>query len=1264
MSKSASRTFIRVLCAWALLSFCVTPPAVAGADHGPYPTMTTKQGSVGRKAFASLGRNQAAVAAWYGWTLPVLEQEFALSDVKYPSRLLLDSEGRLYWEETGSNARAPLLPPAQTQPFPSSETFRLHSKPGAPRTIVLNFAGATVTNTKWNTRGRPLVFAPFSLDANGRDWSAAEHARIQLIWQSVAEDFAAFDVDITTEIAGEAALARSGADDQEYGTAVIISSVTRGGCSCRASRVYQSSFADLDERRKPILIDATQLGNGNLQHVSSAISHALGHALGLRHDREPVSSGRLREQLTAERDGWAPIMGAVTGGSITQFSKGDYPNARTTEDDYAVMVDNGLPLRVDDVGDSPALSSPLHAGPSGGGPRKVTVSGVIERQADVDMYAFDAEGGPLSVRLSPSGAFGNANLKLTLARKDNTVVNLEDPTDRSDAGFDVTLPERGTYYLSVQGSGDGEKLSGMSSYGSRGSYSLTASYFGKNPEPPVASFTVSKQTVQVNTSLQLDASASTDDDTSPLTYRWSVGGDEIIARSNSATATWTFAQPGNYTITLEVTDGSGLVDRTSQTVTVTAVSPTITPPDETFIAPLTMTPGTSKNSFTFTVGPLSGNAVGKIYVWDWGDGSVGTVTHTESASHSYAAAGTYSVTVLLLDDANRYHEARLRVTATDTSDVPPPDVPPPVVTPPPAACLPGTWTVVSYSPAEQPVQYETAHFAFRWKDGDVKMTDAIAAGSYMERVWDTFLGPMAFPEPYCDTANKHKANINIDPTFGLNGGPTDVRDMGMWVGPLALKDGWGLAHEFTHALQGSSLGLRQSHFTGWFWESHANWMAHQVPENNNFTHCSEAVVNFPHIYYGSTRDRYCNWLFFEHLKNKYGAAAVNGLWASALKPDQADFREEDPFSALMRHQNWSISQLNDEFGDWALHNVTWDYVDKQGYDRGPIYRKSYGSYDERDGWRSLRVTKLEPMALSQRRFAVPNAWAPQRWGYNLVRLMPDAGASKLTVKFRGVVQTAPATTSLPGFYNEPVSIPEPSSDWRWGVVAVQADGTPRYGPLMRGADADLPFDLRPDDKAVYMVVVGTPASHQKVKWDQPYYSLYRYPWMVELTGALPQGYEAGHVPGANGHVHPNGGGWVSDAAQVDASVYVGPHARVLGGTVTGNARIEDHALVVNGTISDNAVIGALSVIDRGVKVSGNARVMTTFLGVGAFEIGTELSGTVKIYGDAEVRGGPKLTKGVYSGIVTQNSEKDPAQGSRLTAQVPEVTSNAPYVWRP
>ncbi len=586
----------------------------------------------------------------------------------------------------------------------------------------------------------------------------------------------------------------------------------------------------------------------------------------------------------------------------------------------------------------------------------------------------------------------------------------------------------------------------------------------------------------------------------------------------------------------------------------------------------------------------------------------------------------------------------------------------------PATCVTGPWSVIKGDPNDADVRYETPHFAFRWKADQVQMADARSAGAKLEAIWQLYMTQIGFTEPFCDTAEKHKANINLDPTFGLTGGYTGDRDMGMWVGPGALRDNWGLAHEFAHALQGSSRGMRDSPYSGWLWESHANWMAHQLPEfHKTEAHCSEMLVNYPHLYYGSTRDRYCNWQFLEYVKDTYGYQAVNDIWLKAPRSGDPRQTEADPFSVLAHNQGWTIDQLNDVFGQWALHNVAWDYTDPDGNDQAPFYRRTYGPYEptSRNPDRALRVTTLEPTDLAARRFAVPFAWAPQHWGYNLVRLMPDVGASQISVSFRGIIQDKAQTPPLPGLNNEPTHVPAADSDWRWGVVAIGADGAPRYSPMVSGSDADMTFPLKPGDTAIYMVVVATPDSLQKIQWDQAYYSIYRYPWMVQLAGALPQGFEPGAAsPVPNGHRHPNGGGWVSNSAHVDATAYVGPYARVLGGAVTGHARIEDHALILNGTVSDNATVGAMSVIDNGVTVKDSAVVRTVFKGIGAFEPGTVLSGTAQIWGDAEVRGGPQLSKGVYTGFVDQDSQKDAKQGADLTAAPPEVTQVPSYVWRP
>ena len=157
--------------------------------------------------------------------------------------------------------------------------------------------------------------------------------------------------------------------------------------------------------------------------------------------------------------------------------------------------------------------------------------------------------------------------------------------------------------------------------------------------------------------------------------------------------------------------------------------------------------------------------------------------------------------------------------------------------------------------------------------------------------------------------------------------------------------------------------------------------------------------------------------------------------------------------------------------------------------------------------------------------------------------------------------------------------------------------------------------------------------------------------MVQLSGAWPEGFRGGAQEACTTGVrHTNGGGCV--VGSVPASVFVGPYAQVLGGTVSGNARIEDHAIVTSGTVSGGTVAG-LSVLMNGFNVSASARVATTFYPLGFFEGSQAASGTAQLIGDVEYRG-PGLNKssGTYFGYV------DPA--SAPATNTADVTIAAPY----
>ena len=539
---------------------------------------------------------------------------------------------------------------------------------------------------------------------------------------------------------------------------------------------------------------------------------------------------------------------------------------------------------------------------------------------------------------------------------------------------------------------------------------------------------------------------------------------------------------------------------------------------------------------------------------------------------------------------------------------------------------------------------------------------------------------------------------------------------GMWIGVGSLKDYWGTSHEFAHGLQGVAGWMGNNSHSGWFAESHANWMAHQY--NPNDAHCSEYLINYPYLYYGSTRDRYCNWQFLEHLKEEFGggykgAHEVNRIWMESIRDGEDGRMEQTPFTAMMMVYGWSLDSLNQQFGKFAMKNATLEYAPA----KKALYKKSYGDYEfktRRDAsWgdnyrRHTRVTMLNKMecAAGEKcadRYISPSYWAPQRWGYNLVRIYPDS-AGKVTVKFRGIVQDKPAVNGYTCFgdntdyyngktYNwcnyAPDKLPDPASGWTVGLVAEGADGTPRYSEMKHGIGFNLEIETKASDKALWLAVTATPTEMQTILWDQFYYSVYRYPYMIEVVNGAPEGYNKDFWKPANasGYTkHSNGGGLVSSTAEVDASVFVGPDAVVNGGTISGKARIEDFAVVDGGNISGNAVVRGRAFVTAGTisddavleedawLVSGS---ITGKAKVGALSIivnttvtddaqvygvmwavnGKKLSGTAQLRGDLENNFDKEITKGIFYGMVDNGMLNNANYGADLTTPPTDATAS-------
>ncbi len=613
----------------------------------------------------------------------------------------------------------------------------------------------------------------------------------------------------------------------------------------------------------------------------------------------------------------------------------------------------------------------------------------------------------------------------------------------------------------------------------------------------------------------------------------------------------------------------------------------------------------------------------------------------------------------------------------------------------------------------------------------IPAADAQGVLQSLEKVFSFYTDSLGWMLPFPKSPDKKlKSNIYVFENAvmaSLYGGLDYVKDLngeygpGMWIGVGSLKDYWGTSHEFAHGLQGVAGWMGNNSHAGWFAESHANWMAHQY--NPKDAHCSEYLINFPYLYYGSTRDRYCNWQFLEHLKEKFGggndgAKEVNRLWMESIHDGEDGRMEQTPFTAMMMVYSWTLEDLNREFGQFAMKNATFEYAPE----KKKLYSKSWGDYEfstrrnTSNTARHMRVTMLNRMDSASGgpdRYIVPSYWAPQRWGYNIVRIYPDS-AGKVTVKFRGIVQHKKGEGYKCFGDNEdtykgkhykwcnyaPDALPDPASQWAVGLVAEGSDGTPRYSELMLDTAGNISIETKASDKALWLAVTAAPSEMQTILWDQFYYSVYRYPYMIEVVNGKPEGYNdnfwkpAGYAGGsAQGYAkHANGGGWVSSKAKVDASVYVGPDAVVNGGTVTGDARIEDFAVVnggtvggkavvrgralvsggsmadnaileedawlVSGTLKDDVRVGALSVITNST-VSGKAQVHGVMWPVD----GKKLSGTAQLRGDLENNFTSEISKGVFYGMVNTDMLNNVNFGANLTEPPADATADfAGAIW--
>ena len=174
---------------------------------------------------------------------------------------------------------------------------------------------------------------------------------------------------------------------------------------------------------------------------------------------------------------------------------------------------------------------------------------------------------------------------------------------------------------------------------------------GTDVNVPVANFTVGACTAGAACQFTNTSTPATG-----LTYSWDFGdGTAKVADQSPA---HTFATAGTYTVALTVTDASHATNTKSTAVTVAAG--TNQPPVASFDLPTSACVAGTPCGFHNTSSDPDGTIASSS--WDFGDGTAPTTT--PDATHTYAAAGTYTVVLTVTDDKGGTNAASQPITVS------------------------------------------------------------------------------------------------------------------------------------------------------------------------------------------------------------------------------------------------------------------------------------------------------------------------------------------------------------------------------------------------------------------------------------------------------------------------------------------------------------------------------------------------------------------------------------------------------------------------